>query len=285
MEIGSATRWTIRLQRWAEGDPNIRLGLLVGSQARHEKGADRFSDIDLALFARDPEHLLRDGAWVAELGGIWTSHLESNALESGPERRVLFDDGQDVDFAVFPLDFLRVLTSDVRALSVLRRGFQILVNKDAYDLRVPPGDAPPTLPSGDEFTNLINDYWFHLIWTAKKLRRGELMTALESTNGYLRGLLVRAARWQAVGRGDERPDTWHGTRFFEEWADPRVLRELPGTVARYEASSIASALRTHRALLEWLSDALCRGFGFPAPVRDPARLSRFLDELLEEGGH
>jgi len=71
-----SARWLPRLRDWAESDPNIRLALLVGSQARTETPADPLSDIDLALFVREPERLLRDDAWIARLGPYWTSHLE-----------------------------------------------------------------------------------------------------------------------------------------------------------------------------------------------------------------
>lgn len=91
-----STTWISRIKRWAEVDENIRLALLVGSQARTEKLADSFSDIDLVLFARQPDRLLRESGRVAQFGGYWTIHREPNALRLGEECRVLFGDGQDV---------------------------------------------------------------------------------------------------------------------------------------------------------------------------------------------
>jgi len=273
--------WIHRLQRWAEGEPNVRLALLVGSQARTEMPADSLSDIDLALFARDPDRILQDERWITGLGPFWTSHLEANALESGFERRVLFEDGQDVDFAVFSVKVLGVLTTDPRAVTVLRRGFRPLVNKDSVELAVPGDEPPPVPPSLSEFANLVNDYWFHLVWTAKKLRRGELLTALEATNGYLRTLLVRAVRWHALVRGPSGRDLWHGARFFEQWADPRVIRDFPHTVAQYDPRSIVQALLANRDLFGWLVDELRQTLSFTSPIRDESGLSVYLDALLE----
>jgi aminoglycoside 6-adenylyltransferase len=277
----SSTTWILRLQRWVESEPNIRLALLVGSQARAETPADPFSDIDLVLFARDPDRLLYDEGWIAGFGPHWTSHLEGNALESGLERRVLFEDGQDVDFSVFPEAFQRALTTDARAGAVLQRGFRPLVNKDSVELVVPRIEQPPVPPSLSEFSNLVNDYWFHLVWTAKKLRRGELLAALEATNGYLRALLVRTVRWHALARGLRGRDLWHGARFFESWADPRVVRDFSGTVAQYDAPSVARALRANRAMFSWLSEELRRSLSFPRPIRDELGLSTYLDDLLD----
>lgn len=283
MGESASASWIPRLQRWAESEPDVRLALLVGSQARTRMPADPLSDIDLVLFARDPERLLQDEGWIARLGPFWTSHLERNALETGPERRVLFEDGQDVDFSIFPVEFLPALTSDARAIAVLRRGVCALVNKDAVDLTLS-GAEPDASPSPSEFSNLVNDYWFHLVWTAKKLRRGELLASLEATNGYLRNLLVRAARWHAVARGPRGREVWHGARFFEKWADPRVIREFPGTVALYDARSVARALRAGRTLFTWLSDELAESLSFPSPVKDRAGLSDYLDRLLDSRG-
>ena len=278
---GSSVTWLARLQRWAESEPNIRLALLVGSQARTERPADPLSDIDLALFAREPDPLLEDEGWIGRLGPYWTSHLEPNGLGTGVERRVLFQDGQDVDFAVFPLGLLKAVVSDREALNVLRRGFRPLVNKDAVELNVPREEPRIVLPTPSEFSNLANDYWFHLVWTAKKLRRGELLTALEATNGYLRSLLVQVVRWHALVLGPSGKDIWHGSRFFESWADPRVIREFPGTVAQYDAPSIARALRANEALFTWLTGELSRGLSILPPIRDEAGLSVYLDGLLE----
>lgn len=277
----STEAWIGRLQRWAEQEPNVRLALLVGSQARTERPADAYSDIDLALFAQEPYRLLRDENWISGLGAYWTSHLESNALESGEERRVLFADGQDVDFAVFSTESLRALTTDPRAATVLRRGFRLLVNKDAATLGTTPVAVPLSAPSQDEFWNLVNDYWFHLVWTAKKLRRGERMTALEATNGYLRALLVKMIRWHAICCGPSGQDLWHASRFFEKWADPRVLREFPGTVAQYDAMSIVRALRASRELFDWLVGEIGPGLAIAPPLPDHKALSSFLDELLD----
>ena len=277
-----ATSWVLRLKGWAEREENVRLALLVGSQARTERPADPQSDIDLVLFARDPDRILHGEDWLADLGPYWTSHVEANALHSGEERRVLFEDGQDVDFAVFPAKYLGALVTDLHAAGVLRRGFRVLADKDAIRLAVPPAEQPPVSPSPSEFSNLENDYWFHLVWAAKKLRRGELMTALEVANGYLPRLLVRAVRWHGLACGPSGRDLWHGARFLESWADPRVMRDLPATVAQYDSRSIAQALRASRALFSWLSEETRQHLAFPSTIRDPAQLSRYLDRLLDK---
>jgi aminoglycoside 6-adenylyltransferase len=284
MPSPSSADWVSRLRQWAEHDPNVRLALLVGSQARTETPADRFSDIDLVIFARDPESILSEDRWIDTLGPHWTSHVELNALGSGKERRVVFQDGQDVDFAVFPVQDVPALLTDVRAATILRKGFRVLADKEGVEISVPGGREPPALPSAAEFSDLANDYWFHLVWAAKKLRRGERLTALQATNGYLFAMLVRAARWHALALNPTGQEVWHSARFFERWADPRVIRDLPHAVAGYDDRSIEIALRTHRTMFLWLSDELAGRLSFPRPLKDAEAVSRYLDRLTEGEG-
>lgn len=293
----SSSEWIVRLCHWVEEDQNIRLALLVGSQARKEQPADSFSDIDLVLFTRHPDLLLRESGWVARLGRAWTIHREPNGLGSGEELRVLFEDGQDVDFAVFPfagrgslllyhsVKWLMkhpeaVVLRHSGATTVLSRGFRVLSNKDQIVLPSEVKAEPPKLPTLDEFGNFANDFWFHLVWAAKKLRRGELLTAMGATNGYLRALLVETIRWHALAKVGHGADTWHDARFFEAWADPRAIRDFGRTVARYDLSSVADALRAGRDLFAWLSRELGESLPVLAPVHEPPGLSQYLERLL-----
>ncbi|MDE1819420.1 MAG: aminoglycoside 6-adenylyltransferase [Euryarchaeota archaeon] len=297
MPAPPAAEWIPRLAHWSEADGNVRLAILVGSQARTNRPADAFSDIDVALFVRQPGLLLREFAWVEKLGRPWTVHREPNGLGSGEEVRVLFEDGQDVDLAVFPFVgrgslFLyyalkrlmrhpeEVVLRTPGAAEVLARGFRVLTNKDGIVMPTAVKAEPPKLPTSDEFANLSNDYWFHLIWTAKKLRRGELLTSLGATNGYLRVLLVQMVRWHALARSNRAVDVWHDARFFETWADPRAVRDFSRTVARYDRGSIADALRSGRDLFSWLARDLGERMSFPPPVRDLDGVSGYLDHLL-----
>jgi aminoglycoside 6-adenylyltransferase len=280
MSEPASRSWVERLQGWAERESNIRVALLVGSQARAETPADRYSDIDLALFVRDPDLLLREEAWISQLGPFWTSHIEPTAVGGAQERRVLFRDGQDVDFAVFPAKSLAGLVRDEHGAETLRRGFRALVNKESVEFSVAGAERAPTPPDSTEFAHLVNDVWFHLIWAAKKLRRGELLVACDATNGYLRALLVRMVRWHALVRG-HRQDLWHGSRFFEIWADRRVVEGFAEVQTRYERTSVAASLRAIRTMFCWLADEVGDALGYASPVRDRPGLSAYLDSILD----
>lgn len=158
--------------------------MIVGSRARTaDRPADEWSDLDIAVFSENPEELLSNYGWLEEIGPYWLTFLEPSGAGHGMERRVLFEGGFDVDFAVFPVAALPNMTSENASPDVadtLRRGIKVILDKESLmkglGVRKEPSVAVKP-PSQEEFTQLVSDFLYHAVWTAKKLRRGELWTA------------------------------------------------------------------------------------------------------------
>jgi aminoglycoside 6-adenylyltransferase len=112
------------------------------------------------------------------------------------------------------------------AAPVLERGFVVLhdelgIGPRLAEVAARPADPTPP-PTEREVDELCADLWYHGLWTAKKLARGELWTAAECLDTYLRYRLLALLRWRALLDGRA---PWHGVRFVEEWAGepPEVL--------------------------------------------------------------
>src|SRR5262249_51112850 len=54
---------------WASDREDIRAVVLLGSQARAASPADEHSDVDVVLFADDPDPYFSDGDWLSRFGG------------------------------------------------------------------------------------------------------------------------------------------------------------------------------------------------------------------------
>jgi aminoglycoside 6-adenylyltransferase len=241
---------------WADSRPDVRGLVLVGSQARTEIPADEYSDIDLAVFADDPEALLADGAWVERFGEPLLSFLEPTAVGGSIERRVLFENGLEADFSVFPAAGFEGLAGDPRAAATLARGYRILYDDLGLDDLL--GALRPTAVEPRDLAEIAQDFWYHAIWAAKKWRRGEAIVARSCLEGHLKALLLEADRLRAAG------DTWHGTRFAETWATREVVEawwqatarapdELPAALARLcDAFAELSSHEPSRSRLEEL---------------------------------
>ena len=165
---------------------------------------------------RRPEPARADLTWVAVLGEPEVTFVETSTVGGQPERRVLFADGLEVDLPLFPVHLWWRLMEDPEASVVLGRGYRVLYD----DLGVAEAIAalPPTveLPQRDP-AELLQDFWYHALWAAKKLRRGEAITARQCVEGRMKALLLQLARRLTT------EDTWHQERFTERWADPRVV--------------------------------------------------------------
>jgi aminoglycoside 6-adenylyltransferase len=278
-----------QFRHWAAEEPSIRSALVVGSQARSSAPADEWSDLDLVIFHEDPDRLIESTEWFQRFGAVVVSLIEPTALLGSRERRVLYSDGRDVDFSVFPAAWQALVAQTPEGASVLRRGYEIVLDKDGHLARVPPslsGQSPNRqgLPSEEEFQSLVADFWYHFLWTARKLRRGELWTAKMGCDGYLKRLLARIVEWQTIASSPGVVDTWHEGRFLDAWADPEVRARLPRAFATYDSGDVARALRETGELFSEEARAVARKAGWPYPTMAEAAVRELTSKALGPPG-
>src|SRR5690348_3214570 len=163
---------------WAADRPGVRAAFLVGSQARTDVPADRYSDHDFVLVVDDPRPYLEDPGWLSAFGRPLLTFLEPTAVGGFTERRVLFDSGQDADFSLIPASAAALLNHEAVG-TVFGRGFRVLADRAGLAAQVRT-EAPPPSRSPSDYAQLTNDFWYHAILAAKKLRRGELFVAKQT---------------------------------------------------------------------------------------------------------
>jgi aminoglycoside 6-adenylyltransferase len=259
---------------WASERGDIAALLLVGSQARRDTPADRWSDLDLILLLDDPQPYLEDASWVEELGRPVVTFLEATP-DGHWERRVLFEEGEDVDFVLFSTAALKRLEQSENATALIRRGYRVLLDRIGVSerlARIARTSAPDRHPSADELRDLASDFWYHALWTAKKLRRGEVFSAKECLDCYLKARLTTLLRWHALAV-DPSIDTWHGGRFLERWADPGALATLERAYARYDLRDVVRALWETIDLWQEIEEETARRLGIATGL-DHAELRR-----------
>lgn len=245
----------------------------MGSRARSNHPADEYSDLDVILVARDATTLVDDPSWVAVLGEVGITFVEQTLIPGDVrERRVLYTDGTDVDFVVVDVDQAQAVAEG--ASGVFARGVRVLVDKDG--LITPLLDLPPPTsgrsPSEHDFSEAVADFWYHALWTARKLARGEIFTAKSCCDSHMKWLLIRMLEWHAGSR-----DTWHEGRFLEEWADDRALAELRQVYATYDSADVKRALLATMDLFSWVARETGERLGFDYPV-DEEELARRLTQ-------
>ena len=270
-----------RFVRWAAADGEVLAALMIGSQARADHPADECSDLDLMLFVKESERFLRKDEWLQAIGPYHISFIE-RALGGYSERRVLFEGALDVDFVICPQAAVQSLPW--REMSgILARGYRVLVDKAGLEekLKRAPEEEPVALMGAEEFQNLVGDFWYHAVWIAKKLVRGELFTAVACLNGYMQWRLLAMIEGLARAIHGTDYDTWHSGRFMEEWAELWIVERMAGCWSGYGEKDAKRALMNIMGLFREVSSDLANRRHFVFRFEAECYATEWVKRLLE----
>lgn len=284
---------------WAEERENLRGVVVLGSRARvcddpeatsggrheqrTEKPADEWSDLDLLLVTTDPQQYLDETDWLAELGEVWLTFREPTATGDRTERRALFAPGLDVDFV--PIPAADVETAAAEGSATLAHGYRIVYDEVGLEDTLAEAEANESpssdLPRANEFHETCADFWYHAVWTAKKLRRGEIWTAKSCLDGYVKWeCLLPMLGWHAIVHHDREP--WHEGRFLESWADDRALADLGDAFADYDAGDPDDCWRALFETIDlfgWLAEETATKLGYDFPIEGLDRVEELITNL------
>ena len=270
--------------RFAQTCEAVSALVLVGSQARNTRPADAYSDTDLILIVRDPDRFTQSDTWLREIGNAHISFTEPT-IDGQHERRVLFDDAQDVDFVIMEEGAAKHALETGEASNILSRGYRVLVAKHGF--AVPPTDIQPVpafaSATETEFTNTVNDFWYHSIWSAKKLLRQELWTAKFCVDGYMKQKLLWMIEQHEHTVHRSGADTWYKGRFIEQWAQYGVLCGLQNAFAHYDSADITAALLETMKLFRRLATEVAEALGLPYPTHADAYATAWVQAQLAHG--
>jgi len=274
---------------WAQTQEDIVGAIIVGSRARTKPPADQWSDLDLVIITTDVERYQTQTDWIAELGPYWVNFIEKQGVGEGFEHRVLFEGGMDVDFIPTPYEEIQQVIAQGWPpdwAGILQRGYKLILDKQDLAQQLPPVDStsptaakPPTI---HEFGNLCNDFLYHAVWAAKKLRRGELWIAKGCMDMYMKHLLLQMIEWHARATYGWDYDVWHRGRFLEQWADPRITDDLKQAFAHYDEADIKEALFATINLFRWIAQETAEKLDFSYPSDGDRQANQWLTTCLSE---
>lgn len=262
----------------AEIDPAIKAVIAIGSTTRQTVKADEYSDLDLIIVTDDPQRWY-SGEYPAKFGEISIAFIEPT-LGGGKEYRMIYEEHKDVDMILFtPEQFTNAVKMGV-AQWVMNRGYHILYDQAGYSKMigeyVKSSVSHPRM-SQEEFINMTNDFYFHNIWAAKKLMRGELWSAKMCVDVYQKNYLLRMIELYCHQTGGK--DVWHDGRFLDRWADAWILDKLKSCYAHYEKEDVQNALIHTHELFSELATAVAAKNEFPYPRKAEITAKEFLEKL------
>lgn len=266
-----------RLLDLAEKDENIHAVVMIGSSTREYSKADEYSDIDIIIATKSPDEWLY-GNNPEKLGEVKISFIEPT-LGGGKERRILYNSSLDVDIIAFtPEQFKDAIINGV-ANEVMNRGYSVLYDsmgisellKDHIQFKV-----THKIISEEEFINIVNDFFFHVVWASKKILRGELWTAKMCIDSYLKNYLLKIIETYTLS--ESKKDVWHCGRFLEKWADKDIVDELKTCFAHYDRSDMILSLISTTKLFS----KLAKNSAINCNYKYPEKADKYANELLRE---
>ncbi len=275
--------------QWAQEQPIIRAVLVIGSRSRVDHPADQWADLDLLFVTTDPYRFLTKTDWLDVLGTPWLTYVEDDA--GVLERRVLFEGGVDVDFVPLSVEQIeKMMGADLLPLEdVILPGMRVLLDKDGFTeifhmARAALAESPTRSipPHVTELMEVVNNFWYHALWVAKKVRRGELWYAKWALDMQMKELLLRMMEWHERATHGWNYNTWKDGRFLEEWADPHALKELRYTYAHYDEEDIERALLATLRLFRWLTRETTALLNYDYPIGVDEQITRLMQPFLTQ---
>jgi len=283
-----------RFVRWANTRSDIRGAIIVGSRARVDHPADEWADLDVIVITMDPEYYLATNDWLENIGSPLLTFVEPTAAGDEMERRVLFEGMLDVDFSIIPKEKVQQLVQvgippqiKAQIANVFGRGMFVLLDKDGTIAQLQGFISATEMsthrrPSQQKFLEVVNDFIYHSVWTTIKLCRGELWTAKECSDAYMKRLLLQMIEWHASAIRGWNYDTWFKGRFLEEWADPMVLKGLQNSFAQYNEEDIKRGLLATIDLFRRTAMETAERLGYSYPIEADECVTEWVRKRLSE---
>jgi aminoglycoside 6-adenylyltransferase len=235
-------RFIENIVRYGECSVKIYAIIIIGSYARQGRQADNYSDLDLILIVDEPDFFIKSDDWLEKIGIFHISFIE-NTITGGKERRILFDNALDVDFIPIPKNVSCEMIE--RAKPILERGYKVILDKIGIAETLPlinEKSQSYKFLNENDYINIVNDFWYHAVWSVKKLNRGEMWTAKFCFDSYMKWKLLAMIEYHSQIKNGNDYYTWYNGRFLENWAEQWILDELSTCFSHYEKEDMKSAL-------------------------------------------
>ena len=261
---------------------DVKALILFGSRCRSENAADEWSDYDLMFFVDNPEDYIYKNEWLENIGNVKISFVEP-IVPQNLERRIIFEDGTDVDFIFYDVKDSRKILENETIILWFSRGFNILVDKCNCEKLIKENKdlvVPNKIFDERDFNNLVQKFWFQCIWAVKKLNRGELWASKFCIDSYLKNLLKSLLEQEAkIIFG---VDCWHDGKFFDRWAfsiEGESLQNLDKSFGGYDRGSLCKALEITMEIFSKIAKNIYAKMNYSYPI-DVEEFARNRIELL-----
>jgi len=168
-----------------------------------------------------------------------------------------------VDFSFFGTHELNKLAQS----DDLDAGYQVLLDKDGGTQALPQATfrfKKQSKPTAEQFTALVNEFYFEAYHIAKYLKREELWL-VKSRDWGTKELLLRMMEWREQARHQWGCNTHYLGKHMRDWIEPAIWQSLHATFAHFDSSDSWKALEATIRLFRQLATetALLLDYAYP----------------------
>jgi aminoglycoside 6-adenylyltransferase len=225
---------------WADTQPEILAAIVAGSQARSDRPADEWSDLDIIAYTTNSDQFIQDAGWLEQFGEVWARAVD-HTPRGDPEWYIFYAGGRKVDIL-----FVDVQSLQANSLAgwvqhpdfseVLSRGMRVLVDKTMSRGKLPELPARPSglPPTQENLDGLTNRFYLSAVKAGRLLQRADLWRARQAIDDEMKTHLLTLLEWHAMAQHGPDHDVWYDGRFLRDWADPQALQRLPECFGGFE---------------------------------------------------
>ncbi len=266
---------------YAAARDDIRAVVLNGSRANPNACRDWLQDYDVVYFVTDMTPYRRNPIVPLAFGELMILQTPDDMSPPPPPRAsytylMQFEDGNRLDLTFAPLTDLPRLLQDSQTM--------VLLDKDQCIGPLPPASDRgylPTPPTGKDYDDCCNEFWWLNPYVTKALWRGELTHAHLILDDYLRTELFKMLTWYFGMRTGFQVAPGKGGKYLRSHLEPELWALLEQTYADADPAHIWQALFAQDELFRRTAQAVAAHFGYTYPAGDDRRVSAFIREISQ----
>jgi aminoglycoside 6-adenylyltransferase len=264
----------------AEDDDRIRGVIMNGSRANPNATPDIFQDYDMVYVVTEVAPFKNDPEWLDQFGELMIMQRPDDMEDPPPGDDdpygflMQFADGNRIDLTLYPVAKLNELGED--SLSIL------LLDKDGIIEPFPPPSEKsylPKPPTGKEFADCCNEFWWVSTYIAKGLWREEITYAKSMQDQIVRPQLMKMLAWYiAVHTGFSCNPGKFG-KDFKQYLGQALWELLMATYSDADYNHTWESLENMCELFRITSRFVAEHFGFVYPADEDKNVSAHLKHV------
>ena len=191
---------------------------------------------------------------------------------------MLFEDGNRIDLTLFPADKLET-TFKQDSLTIT------LLDKDGLFNNLPPSNDKDYLikrPTGKEFTDCCNEFWWVSAYVAKGLWRDEIIYSKDMLEKPVREMFLKIIEWYIGVETNFTISFGKSGKNIKEYVSPELYDKILSTYPDADKNNIWNALFIMIEIFSDLAKKIAMGLNFNYNSCEEQKVTQYLKGVIND---